>query len=190
MSKLKSRLIKISKIMSLILRHYPGRFGVTLDAEGYASIDDLLAAVRRGFPDVTCDDILAIVREIEPEKQRFSIVDEDIRANYGHSLKERIEHQAEVPPPVLYHGTHEKAVDAILNGGLHPMKRQYVHLTINQEIALKVGARRGKPCLIQVDADRAYSDGVRFYKANESFWLTDGVKPAYLKIANNDEINQ
>lgn len=183
MSKPDSRLVTLSKLMSLILRHDPSGFGVTLDAEGYTSLGELLEAIHRGLPHATRNDVIAVVQTIEPEKQRFSILDDDIRADYGHSLKGRIEHQAAVPPSLLYHGTHKDAMAAILAHGLSPMKRQYVHLTSDREIAMKVGSRRGKPSLIQVDAARAHSDGVRFYRANVSFWLADVLTPKYLKCA-------
>jgi RNA:NAD 2'-phosphotransferase (TPT1/KptA family) len=55
--------------------------------------------------------------------------------------------------------------------------------TATREIALKVGSRRGKPRLIQVDAARAHGDGVRFYEANATFWMAVVLVPKYLKLA-------
>ncbi len=62
------------------------------------------------------------------------------------------------------------------------MARQYVHLTEDRALALKVGSRHGKPRLIQVDAPRAPAEGVVFYKANRSFWLADAVSERYLTV--------
>jgi putative RNA 2'-phosphotransferase len=132
---------------------------------------------------VTETDIVAVVETLEPDKRRFSIVDGDIRANYGHSLAERIVHVAAEPPEILCHGTHENAVRSVLRDGLAPMKRQYVHLTGDRELAARVGARRGKPVLLDVAAGDAHRDGVRFYRANEAFWLVDAVPPRYLRMA-------
>lgn len=34
--------LKISKFLSLVLRHQPGQIGLTLDAQGWADVDELL----------------------------------------------------------------------------------------------------------------------------------------------------
>jgi putative RNA 2'-phosphotransferase len=174
------RLLALSKLMSLILRHQPDQFGVVLDGEGYTPLNDLLDAIRRTRPDVSIDDLRAVVERVEPRKQRYSIAGEDIRANYGHSLSGKILHRAAHPPDILLHGTAEASVGDILTVGLRPMSRQYVHLTEDRSLALKVGGRHGKPRLISVDAERAYREGVAFYVANRSFWLAEEVPAKYL----------
>ena len=40
-------LIRISKFLSLVLRHKPERFGLSLDKHGWARVDQLLAAANR-----------------------------------------------------------------------------------------------------------------------------------------------
>ena len=175
-----ARLVRISRLMSVILRHEPERFGVLLDAEGYTPLDELLVAVRKRYPNVSEADLRAVVETVEPAKQRYSIVDGHIRANYGHSLEGRILHAGAPPPDFLYHGTAQHVLDTILAQGIRPMARQYVHLTEDRALALRVGARRGTPRLIEVDARRAHAEGVVFYRANRSFWLADKVPPRYL----------
>lgn len=174
------RLVRISKLMSLVLRHKPAEFGIVLDGEGYAPIADLIDAMRKQNAEVSLEDIRAVVERVEPRKQRFSIAGQDIRANYGHSLARRIQLQPTRPPEQLLHGTAESAVPAILDSGLKPMSRQYVHLTLDRSLALKVGSRHGRPRLIGVDAERAHEAGIPFYVANRSFWLADSVPAEYL----------
>jgi putative RNA 2'-phosphotransferase len=180
MTRTSGDLKALSKLISLILRHEPERFGVVLDPEGYTSIEDLLVAVRSVRPATPLEDIAAVVATVEPDKQRFTIIGDSIRANYGHSLRERVAQVEAAPPPVLYHGTSARAVEAILEHGLRPMNRQYVHLTTDRELARRVGGRRGSPVLLRVDAARASAEGVKFYKANVTFWLVDALPPAYL----------
>lgn len=175
------RLIKLSKLLSLMLRHEPSKFGLTLDAEGYAPLEEVLEAMRAEVPDVTAQDIEAVVETIEPDKRRFSILADDIRANYGHSITERIRHESAVPPEVLIHGTTEPAAVRILVEGLAPMRRQYVHLTLDAALAAKVGGRRGSPVLLEVDTRAAGESGVVFYRANENFWLADSVPAQFLR---------
>jgi putative RNA 2'-phosphotransferase len=178
------QLVRLSKLMSLILRHQPEQFGVTLDAEGYAAIADVLAAVRDRMPQVTVADLHTVVTTLEPDKRRFSMLTDEIRANYGHSLAERIVHQPATPPAVLLHGTSQPAVTAILAAGILPMRRQYVHLTTDAQLAARIGRRHGAACILAVDAARAAAGGVLFYRANESFWLADAVPAWYVTLHN------
>jgi putative RNA 2'-phosphotransferase len=175
------RLIAISKALSLILRHEPQRFGIVLDPEGYAPLEDVLGAVRTRVPEVSELDIEAVIREVEPDKRRFSLSEGEIRANYGHSTADRILHEPAVPPDMLLHGTSEKAVEGILQQGLRPMRRQYVHLTTNPELAARVGSRHGKVRVLTVNATAAHAAGVVFYRANESFWLTNAIPPEFIR---------
>ena len=126
----------LSKFMSLILRHKPTEYGLMLDAEGYTPINELLEAIGKG---VTYDDIAHVVENVEPDKKRFTIVGNDIRANYGHSISGKIQHEEATPPNALWHGTYEAAKSQILKTGLKPMSRQYVHLTTDFELARRVG---------------------------------------------------
>ncbi|MFO0983045.1 MAG: RNA 2'-phosphotransferase [Planctomycetota bacterium] len=172
----------LSKLMALILRHEPERFGVSLDPEGFVAIDDLVAAIAPSWPSVTREHIVAVVGQNEPKKQRYTIVGDDIRANYGHSVALRIAHDVVHPPVELFHGTHAGAVTAILAEGLRPMGRQYVHLTNDRELARRVGRRRGEPVVLRVDTASAVANGIVFRRANQAFWLVDAMPAACLTI--------
>ncbi|MFL6665380.1 MAG: RNA 2'-phosphotransferase [Rhizobacter sp.] len=173
---------RVSKRMALLLRHAPEGAGLVLDPEGYVRLEDLVAALRHDIPGADIDTIQAVVEHVEPHKQRYSIVDDCVRANYGHSTGRRIEHAPAAPPDILLHGTSQATVGSILQHGLRPMGRQYVHLTPDKELALSVGTRHGKPCLISVDAHAAHAAGIVFHKANFTFWLVSGLPAHYLKV--------
>jgi putative RNA 2'-phosphotransferase len=87
------------------------------------------------------------------------------------------------PPEVLYHGTVERFLPAILAEGLDKGKRHHVHLSKDVETARKVGARRGKPVVLKVDAGGMYRDGHKFFISANGVWLTDAVPPSYLERA-------
>lgn len=176
---------RISKNMSLLLRHTPEAAGFSLDPEGYVHMSDLVMALRRHVPEATADTVLTVITEVEPQKQRFAIVNDYVRANYGHSLSDKITHSPAQPPVTLFHGTSASAVTSILVNGLHPMSRQYVHLTSDPQLAIKVGSRHGKPRLIRVDARSAHVDGQIFYKANHIFWLVESLAPRFLSVAES-----
>lgn len=88
--------------------------------------------------------------------------------------------EAQVPPAVLWHGTTDMTVSSILADGIRPMRRQYVHLTTDVDLAARVGARRGVARVLNVEALRAHAEGVAFYRANESFWLADLVPARFV----------
>jgi putative RNA 2'-phosphotransferase len=173
---------RISKHMSWVLRHQADQLGLDIDPEGFVRLEELLTHVRQAIPEATETMVRTVVDTVEPQKQRFSIVDDCIRANYGHSIEPRIAYPAVRPPTVLYHGTSEKTKDNILMEGLRPMNRQFVHLTVDIGLARQVGSRHGKPCVILVDAERAWSDGVAFHHANRGFWLVAALPPQYLSM--------
>lgn len=160
--------------MAPALRHSPERFGLTLDAEGWTSLPGLAAALR-----VTVADVEAAVAL--PGKKRYEIDGDRIRARYGHSVPERVEHDPAAPPETLWHGTTRDAVPAILREGLRPMSRQYVHLSADVETAEQVGSRRRREvALLAVAAGDAWRDGVAFYDAGRGVWLADEVPARYV----------
>ncbi|WP_240617312.1 RNA 2'-phosphotransferase [Nocardioides speluncae] len=129
--------VKISKRMSLALRHAPERFGLRLDRAGWVDVTDLLTALE-----LTRDQLDEVVAT--NDKQRFALsADGDrIRANQGHSIAVELDLAVAVPPAVLFHGTVAMVLPAIMNEGLRPMRRHDVHLSASTETARRVGARR------------------------------------------------
>lgn len=172
--------------MALLLRHAPERAGLILDPEGFVPIDHLVSALKPTMPDVNATWVHQVVETVEPHKQRYTIVEGCVRANYGHSTGDLIQHPAAQPPDVLFHGTGVNAVSEILVSGLKPMGRQYVHLTPDPALAASVGARHGSPRIIRVDARSAHRGGIRFHKANATFWLAAAVPAAYLQVQSNE----
>lgn len=73
-----------------------------------------------------------------------------------------------------------------MRDGLLPMKRQYVHLSVDTTMATLVGKRRDiDPIILEIDAREALSDGIKFYIGNDKVWLCDKIPPKYIKILKN-----
>ena len=174
------RAIRISKFLALVLRHDPARIGLTLDAEGWADIDELLAGAVRHGVSISRAELDEVVRT--NPKQRFALdtAANRIRANQGHSLEVDLGLTPIEPPAQLYHGTSRAVVPVILAEGLQPMGRRQVHLSADSETALAVGARHGPPVALVIDSRRMHADGLQFYRSANGVWLTDHVPPAYL----------
>jgi putative RNA 2'-phosphotransferase len=85
------------------------------------------------------------------------------------------------PPAVLYHGTGERAVAAILREGLRKQQRHHVHLSADVATAQAVGARHGRPVVLQVNAAAMRAAGHVFFRSANGVWLVDAVPPAFLQ---------
>ena len=116
------------------------------------------------------------------DKRRYEMADGRIRAAQGHSTVVDLGLTASTPPAVLFHGTIERYLPAILSEGLRPMRRQYVHLSADRTTARAVGARRGRPIILDVSAAQMHENGHRFFVASNGVWLVDAVPAAYLRV--------
>lgn len=173
-------LTRISRYISLILRHKPEAVGITLDEHGWANVDELIAGVNKTHP-LTMEVLQEIVRT--DEKQRYSFSEDRtlIRANQGHSIPLDVELPELEPPKILYHGTGKKYVESIDRQGLLPKSRLYVHLSADQETAVNVGQRHGIPVVYTIQAEIMSKDGYLFYRSVNGVWLTKAVPVQYLE---------
>lgn len=172
--------IKISKFLSLVLRHQPETIGIKLDNSGWTNVADLLAKMKENGHNLDLETLEYIV-EHNPKK-RFAFNDDRkmIRANQGHSVQVELGYEPQDPPAVLYHGTGRKNVDSILRTGLVKGARHHVHLSPDEDTALKVGQRHGPPVIFEVQAGRMQADGFAFFVSENGVWLTDAVPVRYL----------
>lgn len=170
---------EISKYISLILRHKPEVIGISLDEHGWANVDELINGVSKSQT-LDMETLERIVSE--DEKQRYSFNEDKtlIRANQGHSISVDVELEEVKPPEILYHGTGKKYVDSIDVQGLIPKSRLYVHLSADEETAINVGSRHGKPVVYIVKSGEMYRNNEKFYRSVNGVWLTKSVSIQYL----------
>jgi putative RNA 2'-phosphotransferase len=174
--------VQLSKFLSFVLRHKPDAIGLTLDSQGWASIDELIGNANVSGTPFNRDDLLRVVET--NDKKRFSISADGlrIRAAQGHSVSVELGLSPKEPPPVLFHGTATRFVESILSEGLKPQTRQQVHLSLDEATARRVGQRHGKPVVFNVDAARMHAQGHNFFLADNGVWLTDQVPPEFLML--------
>jgi putative RNA 2'-phosphotransferase len=103
-----------------------------------------------------------------------------IRAAQGHSVPVDLRLDPLPPPAVLYHGTVRRFLAAIRADGLRRGRRGHVHLSADPDTATAVGARRGHPVVLRVDAAGMHRAGHPFYRAANGVWLTDHVPPQWI----------
>ena len=168
--------ISLSKEISYALRHAPWEYELEMDEEGFVPLEQLLSALE-----ISKDDVLKVM-EIS-EKKRLELYDDKIRALYGHSIPMHIKKIEGNPPYILYHGTAKRFIKSIKETGLLPMKRQYVHLSVDEETATAVGKRRdNSPVLLKIDTKQAIADGIKFYIGNDKVWLCDKLPAKYISF--------
>jgi len=173
-------LVRLSKFLSLVLRHDPGRIGLTLDPAGWAEVDELIAAAARSGVEIDRETLARVVAE--NDKQRFALSPDGnrIRANQGHSVEVDLGLEPRTPPELLYHGTASRFVDSIRGSGLHAAGRMHVHLSPDEETARRVGQRHGAPVVLTIAAGRMHRDGRPFFLSANGVWLTNAVPAEYI----------
>lgn len=181
---------KISKFMSLVLRHNPQKIGITLDSAGWVGVDEFLAACNKHRHALTRDELESIVRNCD--KQRFAFSEDGlrIRANQGHSVEVELDYKPTAPPEILYHGTVERFLPSIKAKGLVKGNRHHVHLSADVKTAEIVGNRRGKAIVLEVLSGHMHGDGFIFFLSANGVWLTDAVPPQYFAERNGEVMNE
>ena len=172
--------VALSRRLAYVLRHDPASVHIELDAGGWVEVEELLAALGAHGRSVSRGDLDAVMTDIP--KQRFELRDGRIRAAQGHSIEVDLGLTSQRPPATLFHGTVARFLDAIMVEGLRPGSRQHVHLSPDVATAEQVGARRGRPLLLEVDAARLHDTGHTFLLAANGVWLTDHVPADHLHV--------
>lgn len=175
--------IKISKFLSLVLRHQPEAIGMELESGGWLAIDALIRNTNQMGHPLDRNLLLEIVAD--NDKKRFAISEDGtkIRANQGHSVSEvELGITATSPPDQLYHGTVQKFLNSIRQEGLSKGTRNHVHLSVELETAKDVGERRGVPVILIVDSQRMHREGFLYFLSANNVWLTDSVPVEYLQF--------
>lgn len=173
--------VKVSKYMSYLLRHNPE--DLEIDEEGFVNLSLLIRKLQKKYH-VTENFVRSIVND-QKGKRRFEIVDNKIRAVYGHSLKVKINYPEDKATLIFYHGTTPAYAQKILKEGLKPMRRQWVHLSATIENAKETAKRKtSTPVILEIDAEKSRKNGIKFYKATDKIYLTKYVPPNHIKTIN------
>ncbi len=179
----KRRVTWLSKTLSYLLRHGAYDENLKIDPGGWVKISDVLDFINsQAKKKVDIEDLKYLVGH--NDKRRFTLRDDKIRANQGHSFPVDLGLKAKKPPDVLYHGTYQNVKEKILKQGLKKMQRNHVHLSSDVETAIKVGKRRGKPIIFQIEAKKMHEGGHTFLKSENDVWLVNYVPPNYLNLKN------
>ena len=177
---------KISVQLSYMLRHSREPMYITTDG-GWASVDTVLKVLRERYPQMERALLEEIVATDNKGRYSFDETGERIRANQGHSIPDvQVEMEFPEPPEYLYHGTAQRFLESILQDGLLPMTRQFVHLSADRETAVSVGRRHGVPVVLRIRARDFAADGHRLFRSTNGVWQAEQVPPSYCSVSEEE----
>ncbi|MBO9700520.1 MAG: RNA 2'-phosphotransferase [Sporocytophaga sp.] len=173
---------RISKFLSLVLRHQPESIGIRLDENGWVDPELLIFKMNKHGFNLSMEILDHVVATNNKKRFAYNESKTQIRASQGHSVNIELGYEPQKPPAILYHGTAERFSESILKTGLDKQSRQHVHLSLDIDIAISVGKRHGKPVIFEVASETMFADGFVFYLSENKVWLTDHVPVKYLKL--------
>ncbi len=173
----RNQVIALRKLIAYILQHRPDEFGLVLDEEGFVSFKELQQAIteEEGWSYVRRSHIIEAI--YSGDRERYELTDDRIRD----VLFNPIPYAPASPPKILYQGARRRAYLHILQKGLAPMGRTYCLLATSPELALRIGRRRDPdPVIVEIEAQRAFENGIAFYQANPLIYLVNYIPPSYI----------
>jgi len=173
---------KISKFLSLVLRHKPETIGLNLDENGWTDTQELLEKLAKSNKKIDLKTLEEVVANNDKKRFAFNADKTKIRASQGHSIKVNLGYSSIEPPKILFHGTATRFLDSIKKQGLLKGNRHQVHLSKDVDTATNVGSRHGKVVLIKVKALEMHQAGFEFFVSENQVWLTDFVPVEYLEF--------
>jgi len=171
---------RLSRFLSLVLRHRPEVIGLQLDPNGWVSVRELIDAVAKAGHQIDPDILDKVVEQNDKQRFAFDETRTRIRASQGHSVSVDLALEPKTPPELLYHGTASRNLDSIRRSGLQKQQRHHVHLTANHDTARAVGARYGHAVVLTVRTGDMHRDGCVFYQSENAVWLVDNVPARYI----------
>lgn len=182
----------LGRTMAGILRHFPERYGLDMDEQGWVDLRDFVTAVQirhKKFRFLKPHHVLGII-DTDP-KGRYQFLEGKIRATYAHSCDVDLNLPTDDIPEILYFPTTEEECSILLEIGLKPSDRKMVHLSRTLPSAMEAGrVRVNDPVILEVDAEKATDEGVEIGKAGKTVYTTKDVPPDYLRRLSPEEIEE
>lgn len=179
----------LGRTMAGVLRHFPERYGLEMDAHGWVDLRDFLTAIQirnKRFKFLRPHHVIGLV-ETDP-KGRYQFEDGKLRATYGHSRDVDLDLPTEGIPDVLFYPTTEEEIHLLLEAGLRPADRKMVHLSTTYEAAMEAGRVRSEnPVILEVDAKAARAGGTVIMMAGKTVCTTKEVPAEVLRRSTRVE---
>jgi putative RNA 2'-phosphotransferase len=178
-----AELERLGRVMAGILRHFPDRFGLTMDGRGWVDLTEMVGAIREGKPRYHWLRPFHVQAVIETDgKGRYQIDGGMVRATYAHSVDVTLDDLPEAGTDELYYPCSEEELDMILENGLQPQDRSKIHLSGTYEKAREAGRIKiENPVILAIDVAKAQEAGVTIRRAAKTVYVCDRVPAEALK---------
>ncbi|KAJ2549859.1 tRNA 2'-phosphotransferase [Coemansia sp. RSA 1933] len=180
--------VKLSKLLSYILRHGAAKEGLELREDGSISLRELCTVER--LQHTTFEQIKRVVDT--NEKKRFTLFEDStqaggsgkewfIRATQGHTIEIKqpplVKLTAETLPNCIVHGTTRNKIPLIKQMGLSRMRRTHIHFASGLPGDKEVisGMRTTATAFVWIDGPRAMEAGIEFYLSENGVILSSGL---------------
>ena len=179
----------LSRILAGVLRHFPEKFDLDMDLNGWVDIRDLASAIKarkRNLHWLRPHHIRALAET--DGKGRYQVIENQVRATYGHSVDVELDHPSDDVPQSLYYPATQEEVDLLLENGITPTDRRYVHLSRTFEDAYNAGVHRTEdPMILEIDAAAALLADVYIGRAGPTVFVARGIPPDFVSRAHTPE---
>lgn len=181
---------RVGRMMAGILRHFPERFGLSMDGRGWVDLDQFVEAIAKSRPNfgrwLRRQHIEALVET--DDKGRYQIDGGMIRATYAHSVNVNLDDLPEAQVDTLYFPVSEEELDLVLESGLRPSDRNMIHLSGSPDKAYSAGrVHNPDPILLQVDVKKSSDAGNFIFRAGKAVYVTEAVEPEFLSKFDDEE---
>jgi putative RNA 2'-phosphotransferase len=179
----------VGRILAGILRHFPEKFDLDMDLNGWVDVRDAAEEIRRRKRNLHWLRVhhLRSIAETDP-KGRYQVESNRIRATYGHSVDVELDHPSHDVPPSLFYPSTPEEIDILLENGITPTDRRYVHLSKTYQDAFTAGIHRTEdPIILEIDAAAALLADVYIGQAGPTVFVTRGVPPDFTEEAEEPE---
>ncbi|HTW55395.1 MAG TPA: RNA 2'-phosphotransferase [Thermoplasmata archaeon] len=173
----------LGRIMTGILRHFPDRYQLAIDAHGWVSLPEMVRSISRKHPAYHWLRPQHLVAIAETDaKGRYEVRDDRVRATYGHTLEVELDLPTENIPATLYFPVTPEEAAIVLEVGLKPSDRKKVHLSKTADDARAAGkVRTPSPVILEIDAGKAQADGIVIMQAGKTVFLADQIPAELLR---------
>ena len=179
----------LGRMLALVLRHAPEKFGVEMDLNGWVNSRELSEAIqaqREHFHWLRGWHFEAIANA--DVKGRYQVEGEMIRATYGHSIELELDLPTDDIPEGLYWPCDPAAVATHMELGISAGDRKHVHLSRTISNAMEAGhVRISRPAILEVDTTRANADGYTIWRAGTTVFLCEEMPAEYLYHVEADD---
>ena len=150
-----------------------------MDEYGYIPLDEVVEAVQQRYAAVEEEHIRDLIET--SRQRRFEIVDDRIRALYGHTFYVEMDGEPMDPPESLFLCVSAGQVQRMKEEGLRSEDRSYLHLSPTREVAESRAGAVTDPCIVEVYSEAAAAEGgVEFWERGEVVLTRQTIAPEFV----------